>query len=673
MKYKYLLFYSICFLCATIQYSQSTKFLKSLSDQRLYDEAMDLYDEGSYVMAIKPFKKLEKKYPDQQLILFRVGVCQLYNYDGRDKALEYLEKIDLKKFEKTDILYQLAIAKHLNNKLDESEKLCKEFLSKTKASNKEKKNAEKLLEYITNARKLQSDSKNYTIVNLGPNINSIYNDYSPIVTADESMILYTYAGEKSKGGLQLYPGVKDVNGFFYEDIFYTKRDSVNNWKTSIAFDNLINSEAHDAAVAITNEGKRLFVYNTEKGGNLGEYVNEKGKWINKKSLRGEINSDSWEGSMTLSADVTKIIFSSERSGGFGGRDLYEATLKEDGTWSNVKNLGENINTKDDEDAPSLHPSGKILTFSSKGHNSMGGYDNFYSELDLAGNWSSPINLGIPINTTDDDKYLSITTNGKRGYFSSARQGGIGKQDLYMVEGLNFSNINLILLSGNTTNNGAPIPAQIEVIGDNGKINIYNSNPIDGKYVLILPAGANYSITYKAEKMNSKNMVIEAKNLSEYKESVSDVEFTKDLSVPENLRMTTVAAVVDSVTKVDNPIATNVKTDAPVTKQEVIEKAMLINYGEKTYEGIVFKVQLAAYKEPGKAQKSYLKQFGTLDKETLEDGITRYIVKEKFYKLNDARNKKTLLLNAGARSALIIAYYKGKRYYLTQLWDLGIFK
>jgi hypothetical protein len=673
MRFKYFSFYAILFLFVNLAFGQSTKFLKSLSDQRLYDEAMDLYDEGNYVMAIKPFKKLEKKYPTQELILFRVGVCQLYNYDGRDKALEYLEKVDLKKFKKTDILYQLAVAKHLNNKLDESEKFCEEFL-KTKPSSKEKKSTEKLLEYIANARTLEKDVKPYTINNLGPNINSIYNDYSPIVTADESMILYTYAGEKSKGGLQLYPSVKDANGFFFEDIFFTKKDSVNNWKTAAAFDNLINTEAHDAAISITNEAKRLFIYNTEKNGNFWEYVNEKGKWINKKSLKGDVNSDSWEGSMTLSADVTKIIFSSERSGGFGGRDLYEATLKENGTWGDVKNLGENINTKDDEDAPSLHPSGKILIFSSKGHNSMGGYDNFYSELDLASNWSTPQNLGVPINTTDDDKYFSITTNGKRGYFSSARPGGIGKQDLYSVDGLNFSNINLILLAGNTTSNGEPVPAQIEVVGDNGKINIYNSNPIDGKYVVILPAGANYSITYKAEKMSSKNMVIEAKDLKEYKESISDVDFAKELTVPENLRITTVAAVTDSLNKSTESTATAAKTETvPVTKQEVLEKALVINYGETRYDDVLFKVQLAAYKEPGKAQKSYLKQFGALDKETLEDGITRYIVKEKFYKLNDARNKKTLLLNAGAKNALIIAYYKGKRYYLTQLWDLGIFK
>jgi hypothetical protein len=647
-------------------YSQSTKFLKSLSDQRLYDEAMDLYDDGSFVMAIKPFKKLEKKYPDQQLILFRVGVCQLYNYDSRDKALEYLEKVDLKKFQKTDILYHLAVAKHLNNQFDEAEKFAKDFLF-TKPSNKERKNTEKLLEYIVNARKLSAEPKNYTIKNLGPNVNSIFNDYAPIVTADEDMILYTYAGEKSKGGLQMYPGVKDPNGFFFEDIFVTKKDSVNEWKIASAFDNVINTEAHDAAVAISNEGKRLFVYNTEKNGDLGEYINEKGKWINKKSIKGVVNSESWEGSMTLSADQRKIIFSSERPGGFGGRDLYEATLKEDGTWGELKNLGENINTADDEDAPFLHPSGKILTFSSKGHNSMGGYDNFYSELDIAGNWGTPQNLGAPINTTDDDKYFSVTTNGKRGYFSSARSGGVGKQDLYSAEGLSFSNINLILLSGNTTSEGKPVAAQIEVVGDDGKINMYNSNPIDGKYVLILPAGANYSITYKAEKLASKNLVIEAKNLIEYKESIADVDFAKELSVPENLK---IALPIDSSAITSNVSANTV---APVTKQDVMEKALLINYGEKTYPEVVFRIQLAAYREPNKAQKSYLSQFGKLDKEELADGITRFVLKDKMKTLNEARNKKQMILNAGAKNALILAYYKGKRYYLTQLWDLGIFK
>ncbi len=667
----------ICYLLLTIftyqiVEAQSTKFLKSLSDERLFDEAMDLYDEGSFVMAIKPFKKLEKKYPDEQLLQFRIGVCQLYNYDGRAKALEYLEKVDLKKFEKTDILYQLAYAKHLNNKFDEAESLCKDYLNKKKADNKEKKNAERLLEYIDNARKLSADPKNYTITNLGLNVNSIFNDYSPIVTADESTILFTYAGEKSEGGLQMYPGIKDANGFFFEDIFYTRKDSLGTWKHAEAFEKNINTNAHDAAVAISNEGKRLFIYNTDNNGDIAEFNNENGKWLNKKEIKGEINSSSWEGSMTLSSDLTKIIFSSDRSGGFGGRDLYEATLMEDGTWGNAKNLGEKINTNQDEDAPFIHTSLKILTFCSKGHNSMGGYDNFYTELDLSGNWSAPQNFGLPINTTDDDKYFSITTDGKRGYFSSARQGGIGKQDLYRVEGLSFSNINLILLSGYTTENTVPVAAKIEVVGDNGKIITYNSNPIDGKYVIILPAGANYAITYKAENRGNKNLVIEAKDLQSFKESIANVDFVKELSLPENLKIQA-PQIVDSLKNTDST-TTVAKVVEKITKQDVIEKALSINYGDKIYDDIVFKIQLAAYKEPNKAQKKYLAQFGKIDKEDLlADGITRFVLKEKFIKLNEARNKKQNILNAGAKNALIIAYYKGKRYYLNQLWDLGIFK
>ncbi len=668
--------YKLCYFILVLftyqfTYSQSTRFLKSLSDERLYSEAMDLYDEGSFVMAIKPFKKLEKKYPDEQVLQFRIGVCQLYNYDGRDKALEYLEKVDLKKFQKTDILYQLAYAKHLNNKLDEAEALCKEFLEKRKPNTKEKKNAEKLLEYINNARLLNVEPKNYTISNLGPNVNSIFNDYSPIVTADESTILYTYSGEKSKGGLQMYPGLKDANGFFFEDIFYTKKDSSSNWKTAEAFDNGINTTAHDAAVAITNEARRLFIYNTDNNGDIAEYSIDKGKWGNKKEMKGDINSSSWEGSMTISADVTKIIFSSDRSGGYGGRDLYEVKLMEDGSWGEAKNLGESINTAEDEDAPFIHPSGKILTFCSKGHNSMGGYDNFYSELNTSDNWGAPQNFGVPINTADDDKYFSITTDGKRGYFSSARPGGIGKQDLYRVDGLSFANINLILLSGYTTENTIPVAAKIEVVGDNGKINTYTSNPTDGKYVLILPAGANYAITYIAEHRGNKNLVIEAKDLKSYKESVANVDFTKELVLPDNLKIAPLE--IKDTTAIANGTISVAKVVEKITKQDVIEKALVINYGDKVYDDIVFKIQLAAYKEPNKAQKKYLSQFGKIDKEELSDGITRFVLKEKFVKLNGAREKKQSILNTGAKNALIIAYYKGKRYYLNQLWDLGIFK
>jgi hypothetical protein len=126
-----------------------------------------------------------------------------------------------------------------------------------------------------------------------------------------------------------------------------------------------------------------------------------------------------------------IYFSSDRQGGLGGRDIYYAQLMPDGSWGNVKNMGPQINTKFDEDAPFVHSDGKTLFFASTGHNTIGGYDIFVSEK-VAGQWSKPVNLGYPINTPYDDFFFASTANGKFAYNSSNRAGGSGGYDIYKV-------------------------------------------------------------------------------------------------------------------------------------------------------------------------------------------------------------------------------------------------
>ena len=113
-----------------------------------------------------------------------------------------------------------------------------------------------------------------------------------------------------------------------------------------------------------------------------------------------------------------MYFASERPGGYGGRDIWMATLKDDGTWGNVRNMGPKVNTEENEDAPFLHPNGLILMYSSEGHNSMGGYDIFQTELTPKDSmWSEPgepVNLGYPVNTPGDDKYFVLGLDGKHG-------------------------------------------------------------------------------------------------------------------------------------------------------------------------------------------------------------------------------------------------------------------
>ncbi|MCB0381723.1 MAG: PD40 domain-containing protein, partial [Flavobacteriales bacterium] len=144
-----------------------------------------------------------------------------------------------------------------------------------------------------------------------------------------------------------------------------------------------------------------------------------------------INSKNQETSACFSPDGNTIYFVSNRPDGIGGKDIYKSTKNKDGKWGEAENLGRTINTIDDEDAVFLHADGKTLYFSSKGHKTMGGYDIFKSTYEK-GKWSTPENIGYPINTADDDVCFVLTASGEYGYYTSAKLDGKGKRDIYRV-------------------------------------------------------------------------------------------------------------------------------------------------------------------------------------------------------------------------------------------------
>ncbi|HRP61496.1 MAG TPA: OmpA family protein, partial [Vicingus sp.] len=201
-----------------------------------------------------------------------------------------------------------------------------------------------------------------------------------------------------------------------------------------------------------------------------------------------------------------------------------------GVWGNAENLGISINTPDDEDAVFLHPDGKTLYFSSKAHGSMGGFD-VYKSVYEKGKWSKPQNLGFPVNTSDDDVCFVITASGDYGYYTSIRPDGKGKRDIYKVTFLDELNKpKLTLLKGAITDKktGQPLQATIEIYdNDNNKlIGVFESNSTTGKYMVSLPAGVNYGISVKSPGylFYSENFVIDKD--AAFKEVVKDIGLDK---------------------------------------------------------------------------------------------------------------------------------------------------
>jgi outer membrane protein OmpA-like peptidoglycan-associated protein len=219
----------------------------------------------------------------------------------------------------------------------------------------------------------------------------------------------------------------------YEDIF-TSTKSGSAWSRAQNIGNVVNIKFSDSGLALSADGNTLFIYKDEGNGDIYFSERKNGVWTAPEALPGIINSSYREASISITKDEDVLYFASERPGGFGGSDIYSCTKDSKGEWSKVRNLGPGINTELDEDGPFIDNEGKTLYFSSTGRKGMGGYDIYKSTLKNfdKNEWGEPENLGFPINTPDDDIYYVTTKDGKRSYYASVREDGMGYTDIYMI-------------------------------------------------------------------------------------------------------------------------------------------------------------------------------------------------------------------------------------------------
>jgi outer membrane protein OmpA-like peptidoglycan-associated protein len=284
------------------------------------------------------------------------------------------------------------------------------------------------LNEIANGRRYVQNPQNFSIVNIGTEINSEYDDYGVAFSEKEDEIVFTSRRKDDN----LNQNVYDDN-LPYEDIFHSKKNG-NTWAFATNIGNIVNTLYHESSLAMSADGNTLFIYNDVNGGDI-LYCDRlaDGTWGEPTPLPGIINSSFEEKSISISKDETTLYFTSDRPGGYGKTDIYLATKDSRGEWSNVKNLGPKINTPENEDGPFIDFEG-VLYFSSNGNpNGMGGYDIYKAKWDAAaGDWEEPVNLGYPINTPDNDVYIVTSSDSKRAYYSSVREDGLGFTDIYII-------------------------------------------------------------------------------------------------------------------------------------------------------------------------------------------------------------------------------------------------
>jgi hypothetical protein len=273
----------------------------------------------------------------------------------------------------------------------------------------------------------------------------------------------------------------------------------------------LNSRLNEAAVACSGNGSKLIVYRTSKdgfSGNLFITEAEGQEWGKMTDLSDQINSKYQEASASFGGPEENVIyFSSDKPGGYGGKDLYKVQKLPDGNWSEPLNLGADINTELDEDAPFVAHDG-TLYFASKGHDNMGGFDIF-SATASANGFAPPTNMGYPINTPADDIFFAPDKEGKLGYFSSDRMGGFGLQDIYKVQ---LDKARTVIYRGQLVSQNARVEsrATIKLVEENlGTAHaLFQTQGGDSEFVLALEPGRSYKMVVEAEGYQTYTKTIE---------------------------------------------------------------------------------------------------------------------------------------------------------------------
>ncbi len=369
------------------------------------------------------------------------------------------------------------------------------------------------IDKIKNAKELIKNKSNYKIENLGKDVNSAYPDYAPVLFANGNKLYFT---SRRKGS---FPDIKDPNNEYFEDIYLSNK--VNNiWQKPNNIGAPLNTKTHDASVAISNHDSIFYIYRTNPnlvGGDILKSVKIEEQWSEPITFESSINNkNSSESSISIHPNGKKIFFSSNRKGGYGGKDIYCVKILPNGQWSLPSNLGAMINTAEDEDGPYIASDGVTLYFSSKGHKNMGGYDLFKSQLLTNGQWSEPKNMGYPINSVMDDIFIS-TVNNEDYFFSSNRSGGYGFADIYHTILPKKKNEFLVIKGRVIDNkNQLSLRANITIINkENNQLEgVYKSDYSSGKFVMILKPNEEYKMFVEAKGYYSQTLAIDlTKNLS----------------------------------------------------------------------------------------------------------------------------------------------------------------
>lgn len=453
---------------------QLENMLKNYSEQELVTENSQMLQEGYLYQAGRIADRLLEINPNSCNYNYRRGFIYLEMSRDFIKALPYLQKAVLdtdKNFDMysanensapTDAIYHLARCYHLNEDIQKAEEYYNKFIEVSNAKSEFVFFAKLNLQQCAVAKKEMENPRGAKLENLGSAINTDKPEYSPVISLDGSALYFTSRRSWPNGASN--EGIDTRINQLPEDIYVSYRDFDATWMEPIRME-FCDSIQNEATLAVSPDERRIYVYQDTRGnGDIFYSDFSTNRFQNVEHFsNAKVNSPNWETHCTVTPDGQDMYFVSDRKGGYGGRDIYRVVKMANGEWSDPVNLGPGINGPMDEESPFIAVDNTTLYFSSNGAKSMGGFDVFVSVRDSNNNWSNPINLGYPLNSTGDDLFYTTTVDGLTGYLTSFRRDGKGEKDIYEVKNDYLGIKNTAVLKGKiNVVGGKPLPEDIYV-------------------------------------------------------------------------------------------------------------------------------------------------------------------------------------------------------------------
>lgn len=477
----------------------------------IYAKAYEAAEAGNYEGSLKLLAEaqaIDSKFLD--VYLSRAGIyAELKNYEASIKDFEYGFKID-SVYASTYLLpYSISLAG--TGKFEKALEMVNKFLATPRLNSQSiiaGKYRKSTYEFaIKKAAEMNNDDYIFAPKNMGKNINSAALEYFPSLTIDGKTLIYTRRQNN-------------------DEDFYISEFKEGQWTDAKPVSGKINTNLNEGAQNISQDGNWLIYTGCnypEGEGSCDLYIaykTKQGTWSEPANLGPIVNTDYWESSPSLSPDKKDLYFASSQPGGFGGKDIWVTHRLPSGKWSRPENLGSSVNSVGDEGCPFIHADNETLYFNSTGHEGYGLTDLFLAKKLSDGKWETPLNLGYPINSIDDEGSLIVTADGENAIYASDGADTYGGLDLYQFSLPKAVRAHKTLwVSGkvydNDTKEGIPSSVVLTDINTRKTISSIQTDE-DGNYLVTLPVGKTYAFTVnrKGYLFYSDNFAIEANDTIE---------------------------------------------------------------------------------------------------------------------------------------------------------------